>query len=214
MFYQVINGVDCFEVGIRQFGDFGIASGPRIYTEGYGEGDYVFVVCWPNYRNGKVELVAKGSRDFVLDFAIGYHQSAVSRTDVSDYNVCFYEVWHLVDDGDLWQVWDHDSELSRVDALVLLDERDIDGISIDREQLWSLNVPGVGRVSFLWAVRNGELVEEYCISDWQGRQPVRLRDAFWYDWLSVEEMLACIQSYEMLRDAGSFDVGGRVGADF
>ena len=230
MFYSVERGVDCFEVGIQQLLDFmGWKSNVRddgwIPVCGLGSGiscvavdDYVVVRTACEFGSIHRPFVTGCFSNFTdaVDSAslltMVEYDCMLSRSDKFDMYFV-YEVWHVMDDGDLWQAWDYDSELSRVDAPVLLDERDIDGVELDHEQLWSLNIPGVGPVSFLWYLRRGELVEEYCITDWQSEQPRRLKGVGWYVWLSVEDMLACIDSLEQLRAAGSLDVGGRVGAD-
>lgn len=231
MFYQVKEGVDCFEVGIQQLLDF-MGWKSNVRDDGWNtNGSLDWTIC-SVYRDDYVVVrvtceFGRISRPCVcgvfrtFDNALN-HASVL--TDVEnecmacrsrEFDMYFsYEVWHVMDDGDLWQAWDYDSELSRIDAPVLLDERDIDGVELDHEQLWSLNVPGVGPVSFLWFLRRGELVEEYLIADWQSRQPRRLKGVGWYDWMSVEDMLAAIKAYGMLRDAAPFDGGGRVGADF
>lgn len=230
MRYQVVQGVDCYEVGIQQLIDFmgwrdsvrehgwDTPCGMSSFIEEISVGDYVLVNTLAAFGYYSKPVAAQCFR--TIEDALCTATALVSVEDEgldSDSGYCSffsYEVWHVLDDSDLWQAWDHDAELSRVDAPVLLDERDIDGVELDHEQLWSLNVPGVGPVSFLWYLRRGELVEEYLIADWQSEQPRRLKGVGWYDWLSVEDMLACVQSYEMLRDAAPLDVGGRVGADF
>lgn len=229
MLHTVERGIDCFEVGYQQLRDdfcksdliFFDANVDSVDAYSYFDpGQYVLV-------EGRARFGRMGRFMWIVG-TFNKLESAVIRAkhyeNVDDYvarhedGKCVYmheyEIWHVVDDCDLWQAWEHDAELSRVDAPVLLDERDIDGVELDHEQLWSLNVPGVGPVSFLWYLRRGELVEEYLIADWQSEQPRRLKGVGWYDWMSVEDMLACVQSYEMLRDAAPLDGGGRVGADF
>lgn len=230
MFYCHVEGVDCFEVGIQQLIDFmgwrdcvrdhgwDVPCGMYSYINEIAVGDYVLVQTLTSFGHCSKPVATQCFRTFEDALRTASALVAIEDegcdSDSGYWSFFSYELWNVVDDGDLWQAWDHDSELSRVDAPVLLDERDIDGVELDHEQLWSLNVPGVGPVSFLWYLRRGELVEEYCIDDWQGNQPRCLKGVGWYNWLSVEDMLACVESYEMLRDAGSLDVGGRVGADF
>lgn len=218
MFYQVKEGVDCFEVGIQQLLDF-MGWKSNVRDDGWNTNgsldwticsvyrdDYVVVRVTCEFGRISRPCVCSVFRSF--DNALN-HASALTYVENEcmacrsrDFDMYFtYEVWHVMDDGDLWQAWDYDSEFSRVDSPVLLDERDIDDDEVDHVQLYSLCIPGAGPVSFLWFLRRGELVEEYFNSDWYGWQPRRLADVGWFNWSIVDDLLACFEMLESLTRA-------------
>lgn len=230
-------GVEVYEVGVNQargwFGWRGCKYTGRdmlqmaTYCETMRKGAYLVVVGYASYGYYGPTLFIYG--DGSVDYAVWRVQSEIEHNEWSVSEEYFkefpypakryvhdYEVWHLVDDAELWQEWDnqsaayiatHQPEVPQYQP-VIVDEQDTD---YGRDTLCSVYVPAVGQnVSFLVCEYDatGETVE-YVNDDWQGWQPLRLDRICYLNWHNAEEIAngwdfstQLLDALRQLREAG------------
>lgn len=190
-------GVDYFAVGIQQLIDFmGWKSNTRddgwIPDRGLDSSifrvvsdDYVVVRLSCEFGRISRPCVCSVFRNFV-DAMV----HASSLTDVEDdcmasrsfeFDMYFcYEVWHVVDDADLWNPWESEASANRIDVIYKLDEKSrsyrypyYDGIRFEFDYLYRVYVPFYGFVLFKrehsfdtgFFVIDNELIYEWLILD-------------------------------------------------
>lgn len=142
-FDKVVDGIDVFSVGKQQLWDWCSYNGREYtgwlpehcsvnsYADSLRKGIYLVVELPAAFgRVLKPQLIAScTSLKSAVRLACAYDEYR-SRRAYPSYCAygCDYEIWHVVDDGDLWQAWDHDAELSRVDVPKFEDYYDWKGV--------------------------------------------------------------------------------------
>ena len=110
--------VECYEVGNQQIIDLWEQSNLRVNV---GIGKNCFVLVELRYRFGRV-----GNPEVIyctceLSDVIAMAQAYVSAESVSRAAhrryLHDYEVWQVMDDGELWQLWEHEVEMAKRKSL-------------------------------------------------------------------------------------------------
>lgn len=229
-FDKVVDGIDVFSVGKQQLWDWCSYNGREFtgwlpehtsvisYADSLRKGIYLVVELPAVFgRVLKPQLIAScTSLKSAVGLALTYDEYRLLACPYGSEYGCDYEIWHVVDDGDLWQAWDHDAELSRIDVPVIVDswnDEDSSGRTYG-EQLIFCFVPSVGQcVAFLLCFGpDGD--RYYAPNDWQSLQPRSFDQLVDYDFLPIDEFaddFAELISIGLLPD--DFPVDLRVGGD-
>lgn len=136
-FHKQVQGVDVYQIGTNQarllfnwrgcasefkFMDYSTTFASSAACQSMAKGRWLVVSCNMVFGGGSfghrvyINWDGKTLRD-ALDWAKWYQeQRTVYEADdiVSRTHVVEYEIWHLVDDGDLWQEWDAMSECAGI----------------------------------------------------------------------------------------------------
>lgn len=214
---KVVDGVEVYQVGKQQLWDWcGWTSHGFDSAHSYNNEP---VICHAESLRKGVYLVVGGPATFgmfwrprvletctslkaALDWAafeLAFHNDCLATWTDSRYNLGYdFEIWHVVDDAELWQEWDNASAayvathqpLAPQMQPVAIDSRDCDDFY---ETLYSVYVPMVGQnVSFLVVNRYscGSWLEEeeYMPCDMQSSQPLSIEDCQWYNWMDYNDL--------------------------
>lgn len=112
--------VDIYEVGVQQVKEF---AAQNFYPGGLGgcfelldEGVYLVVECCAHFGRVSTPCVHYCFQNVQQATYYVLYQDSVQNDPkfMDDHDqVVGYEIWHVVDDAELWQVWEHDVAVSK-----------------------------------------------------------------------------------------------------
>lgn len=169
-FDKVVDGIDVISVGKQQLWDWCSYNGREFtgwlpehssvlsYADSLRKGIYLVVELPATFgRVSKPQLIAScTSLKSAVSLALTYDEYRLQRACPSgcEYG-CDYEIWHVVDDSDLWDSWELESHANRVDVIHLLDSKHTvyrypfsDAVSHEFSYLYRVFVPWYGFVLF------------------------------------------------------------------
>lgn len=168
-FDKVVDGIDVFSVGKQQLWDWCSYNGREFtgwrpehysvvtYADSLRKGIYLVVELPATFgRVLKPQLIAScTSLKSAVGLALVYDEYRLLACPYGRSYGCDYEIWHVVDDSDLWDSWDSDASMYRVDVIHKLDSKHIvyrypfsDAVSHEFSDLYRVFVPWYGFVLF------------------------------------------------------------------
>lgn len=168
-FDKVVDGIDVFSVGKQQLWDWCSYNGREFtgwlpehtsvisYADSLRKGIYLVVELPAAFgRVLKPQLIASyTSLKSAVSLARTYDEYRLLACPYGCEYGCDYEIWHVVDDSDLWNSWDSDASANRIDVIYKLDEKSrsyrypyYDGIRFEFDYLYRVYVPFYGFVLF------------------------------------------------------------------